>query len=104
MLIIFPVKLFFIIILFLFIFGLIGSFLIRRNLIMIIVCIELMLMSIQLNFIVYSYTFDDIIGQFFVLFILMVAAAEVAIGLALLIINYRLRGTIETKFIYLAKG
>lgn len=104
MLIIFPVKLFFIIILFLFIFGLIGSFLIRRNLIMIIVCIELMLMSIQLNFIVYSYTFDDIIGQFFVLFILMVAAAEVAIGLALLIVYYRLRGTIDTKYIYLSKG
>ena len=100
----FPINFFCIIVLFLFIFGLIGSFLIRRNLIMIIVCIELMLMSIQLNFIVYSYNFNDILGQFFVLFILMVAAAEVAIGLALLIVYYRLRGTIDTKYIYLSKG
>ena len=70
--IIFPINFFSIIVLFLFIFGLIGSFLIRRNLIMIIVCIELMLMSIQLNFIVYSYNFNDILGQFFVLFIFII--------------------------------
>ena len=63
-----------------------------------------MLISVQLNFIISSYNFNDLIGQIFNLFILMVAAAEVAIGLALLIINYRLRGTIETKFIYLSKG
>jgi NADH:ubiquinone oxidoreductase subunit K len=63
-----------------------------------------MLISVQLNFIISSYNFNDLLGQIFNLFILMVAAAEVAIGLALLIINYRLRGTIETKFIYLAKG
>jgi NADH:ubiquinone oxidoreductase subunit K len=63
-----------------------------------------MLISVQLNFIVSSYNFNDLLGQIFNLFILMVAAAEVAIGLALLIINYRLRGTIETKFIYLSKG
>lgn len=102
--IVFPVNFFSIVVFFLFIFGLIGSFLIRRNLIMIIVCIELMLMSIQLNFIISSYNFNDILGQFFVLFILMVAAAEVAIGLALLIVYYRLRGTIDTKYIYLSKG
>ena len=100
----FPIKFMFIVGLFLFVFGLIGSFLIRRNLIMIIVCIELMLMSIQLNFMIYSYNFNDIFGQLFVLFILMVAAAEVAIGLALLIVYYRLRGTIDTKYIYLSKG
>jgi len=63
-----------------------------------------MLISVQLNFIISSYNFNDLLGQIFNLFILMVAAAEVAIGLALLIINYRLRGTIETKFIYLSKG
>ena len=77
---------------------------IKRNLILILICIELMLISVQLNFIVSSYNFNDLLGQIFNLFILMVAAAEVAIGLALLIINYRLRGTIETKFIYLSKG
>jgi len=71
---------------------------------LILMCIELMLMSIQLNLIVGSYNFNDLLGQIFNLFILMVAAAEIAIGLALLIINYRLRGTIETKFIYLSKG
>jgi len=49
-----------------------------------------MLISVQLNFIVSSYNFNDLLGQIFNLFILMVAAAEVAIGLALLIINYRL--------------
>ena len=77
---------------------------IKRNLILILICIELMLISVQLNFIISSYNFNDLLGQIFNLFILMVAAAEVAIGLALLIINYRLRGTIETKFIYLSKG
>ena len=55
---------------------------IKRNLIMIIICIELLLVSIQLNFIVYSFNFDDLFGQLFILFILTVAAAEVAIGLA----------------------
>nr|AUO29187.1 NADH dehydrogenase subunit 4l [Vannella croatica] len=84
--------------------GILGCFLIKRNLILILICIELMLISVQLNFIVSSYNFNDLLGQIFNLFILMVAAAEVAIGLALLIINYRLRGTIETKFIYLSKG
>lgn len=85
-------------------FGILGTFLIKRNLILILLCIELMLISVQLNFIISSYNFNDLLGQIFNLFILMVAAAEVAIGLALLIINYRLRGTIETKFIYLSKG
>lgn len=85
-------------------FGILGTFLVKRNLILILLCIELMLISVQLNFIISSYNFNDLLGQIFNLFILMVAAAEVAIGLALLIINYRLRGTIETKFIYLSKG
>ncbi len=62
------------------------------------------LVSIQLNFIINSFNFNDFLGQIFVLFILMVAAAEVAIGLAFLIIYYRLRGTIESKHIYLTKG
>lgn len=84
--------------------GILGIFLVKRNLILILLCIELMLISVQLNFIISSYNFNDFLGQLFNLFILMVAAAEVAIGLALLIINYRLRGTIETKFIYLSKG
>lgn len=87
-----------------FMYGLLGTFAIKRNLILVLVCIELILVSIQLNFIVNSFNFDDISGQIFILFILMVAAAEVAIGLAFLIIYYRLRGTLESKYIYLTKG
>ena len=71
---------------------------------MIIVCIELILVSVQLNLVLTSFNFDDITGQIFILFILVVAAAEVAIGLAFLIIYYRLRGTIDSKYIYLTKG
>lgn len=88
----------------LFFVGFLGSFLLKRNLILILVCIELILLSIQLNFICFSYNFDDILGQVFILYILMVAAAEVGIGLAFVIIYYRLRGTIESKYLYLAKG
>ncbi len=88
----------------LFMYGFLGTFILKRNLIMVLVCIELLLVSIQLNFIINSFNFNDFLGQIFVLFILMVAAAEVAIGLAFLIIYYRLRGTIESKHIYLTKG
>ncbi len=88
----------------LFLIGFLGSFILKRNLILILVSIELILVSIQLNFICFSYNFDDILGQVFVLYILMIAAAEVAIGLAFVIIYYRLRGTIESKYLYLAKG
>ena len=88
----------------LFSYGFLGTFVIKRNLILILVCIELLLVSIQLNFIINSYNFNDVLGQVFILFILMVAAAEVAIGLAFLIIYYRLRGTLESKYVYLTKG
>ena len=98
-----PVLFFQLVSLVLFFFGFLGTFVIKRNLIMVLVCIEL-LFSVQLNFIISSYNFDDFVGQIFVLFILMVAAAEVAIGLAFLIVYYRLRGTIESKHIYLTKG
>jgi NADH-quinone oxidoreductase subunit K len=84
--------------------GLLGCFIVKRNLLVLLLCIELILIAVQLNFIISAYNFNDILGQIFNLFILMIAAAEVAIGLALLILNYRLRGTIETRFIYLSKG
>lgn len=101
---IFPTYFYLFISLILFSLGILGSFLVKRNLILILVCLELVLISIQLNFIISSYNFNDLVGQIFVLFILMIAAAEVAIGLALLIVYYRLRGTIDTKYIYLVKG
>lgn len=89
---------------FLFIIALAGTFLVKRNLVMIVVSIEVMLLSVQLNFLISSFCFDDLMGQVFILYILMVAAAEVAIGLALFIVYYRLRGSIDTRFIYLSKG
>lgn len=99
-----PIFFFQIISLCLFFYGFLGTFVIKRNLILLLVCIELILISIQINFIIYSFNYDDLFGQIFVLFILMVAAAEIAIGLAFLILYYRLRGTLESKYIYLSKG
>ena len=66
--------------------------------------IELMLLSINFNFIIFSVFLDDILGQLFALLILTVAAAESAIGLAILVIYYRVRGTIAIEFIDLMKG
>jgi NADH-quinone oxidoreductase subunit K len=66
----------------------------RRNILIILMCIEMVLLSLNLNFIVFSVYFDDLYGQLFSLFILTVAAAESAIGLAIIIIYYRLRGSI----------
>ena len=99
-----PVDFYQSVIFILFMHGFLGTFVIKRDLIMIIVCIELLLLSIQLNFIINAFNFDDILGQIFILFILAVAAAEVAIGLAFLILYYRLGGTISSKYIYLVKG
>ena len=66
--------------------------------------IELMLLAVNLNFLVFSVYLDDLIGQIFALLILTVAAAESAIGLALLVVYYRVRGTISVEFINLMKG
>ena len=77
-----PILFFQVVSLSLFTYGFLGTFIIKRNLIMIIVCIELILVSVQLNLVLTSFNFDDITGQIFILFILVVAAAEVAIGLA----------------------
>ena len=66
--------------------------------------IELMLLAVNLNCVLFSVSCDDLIGQIFALFILTVAAAEAAIGLALLVVYYRVRGTIAVEFINLLKG
>lgn len=66
--------------------------------------IELILLSVNLNFIVFSVYLDDIIGQLFSLFVLTVAAAESAIGLAILVVLYYVRGTIAVQFMNLLKG
>jgi NADH-quinone oxidoreductase subunit K len=87
-----------------FLIGVIGIFITRRNIIIIIMSIELMLLSVNLLFIFLSIYLDDIIGQIFSLYILTIAAAESSIGLALIVIYYRLRGTISVDYISSIKG
>ncbi len=88
----------------LFLIGLTGIFLLKKNLIVILMSIELMLLAINLNFISSSYILDDLNGQVFAVFILTVAAAESAIGLAILVVFYRVRGIIAVDFINSIKG
>lgn len=88
----------------LFVIGLLGIFLTRRHIIIILISIELILLAINLNFIVFSVYFDDMLGQFFALLILTVAAAESSIGLAILVVYYRVNGYIVTDFINNLKG
>lgn len=88
----------------LFIIGSFGIFITRRNIIVIIMSIELMLLSINIIFIYFSLYLDDISGQVICLYILTIAAAESAIGLALIVIYYRLRGIISIDYISTIKG
>ena len=66
--------------------------------------VELMLLAVNFNFIIFSVYLDDLIGQLFALFVVTVAAAESAIGLAILVVYYRVRGTIGIEFIQIMKG
>jgi NADH-quinone oxidoreductase subunit K len=79
---------------FLYLIGAIGLILNRKNILIIIIAVELMLLAINLNFITFSIYLDDILGQMFVLFILTVAATESSIGLAILIVFFRIKKTI----------
>lgn len=72
-----------------------GIFLNRKNIIVLLMCVELMLLSVNMNFIAFSYFLNDIHGQVFVFFILTVAAAESAIGLAIMVVLFRNRNTIN---------
>ena len=87
-----------------FLFGILGIALNKRNLLIILMSIELMLVGLNLNFIFFSVYLDDLMGQIFSLFILTVAAAESSIGLAILVIYYRKQQTIAVEFINLLKG
>ncbi len=82
----------------------VGIFLNRRNLIVLLMAIELMLLAVNMNFIAFSHFLDNIDGQVFVFFILTVAAAEAAIGLAILIVVFRNRRTINVNDLDLMKG
>lgn len=81
-----------------------GIFLNRKNVIVLLMCIELMLLSVNINFVGFSREFGDPSGQVFVFFILTVAAAEAAIGLAILVTLFRNRRTINVAEIDLMKG
>ena len=103
---IFNINLFFFLLVnfLLFILGVWGIIAVRKNIIIILMSIELMLLSINLNFIVFSIFLDDIMGQLFALLILTVAAAEAAIGLAIIVVYYRNSSTIRVEEINSLKG
>jgi NADH-quinone oxidoreductase subunit K len=88
----------------LFTIGIFGIFLNRKNVIIILMSVELILLSVNLNMIAFSSYLNDIVGQVFALFILTVAAAEAAIGLAILVVFYRNRGSIAVEDINMMKG
>ena len=88
----------------LFAMSVIGIFLNRKNLIVLLMCIELMLLAVNMNFVAFSHYLGDMHGQVFVFFILTVAAAESAIGLAILVVYYRNRGSIAVEDINMMKG
>jgi NADH-quinone oxidoreductase subunit K len=88
----------------LFTLGIFGIFLNRKNVIIILMSIELILLSVNINMVAFSSFLGDITGQIFALFVLTVAAAEAAIGLAILVVYYRNRGSIAVEDINLMKG
>jgi NADH-quinone oxidoreductase subunit K len=81
-----------------------GIFLNRKNVLLLLMCIELMLLAVNINFIAFSHFLGDVQGQIFVFFILTVAAAEAAIGLAILVVLFRSRRTINVADLDTLKG
>ncbi len=88
----------------LFTLGVFGIFLNRKNIIIILMSIELMLLAVNVNFVAFSADLGDLVGQVFAMFVLTVAAAEVAIGLAILVVYFRNRGSIEVEDVNAMKG
>ena len=84
--------------------GIAGIFINRKNMILLLMCIELMLLAVNFNFIALSRYLDDLAGQVFVFFVLTVAAAEMAIGLAILVIVFRTRRSINVEDLDSLKG
>jgi|TARA_B100000953_G_scaffold141600_1_gene117255 NADH-quinone oxidoreductase subunit K len=84
--------------------GIVGIFLNRKNLIVILMCIELLLLAVNINLVSFSIFLNDLNGQIFTLFILTVAAAEAAIGLAIIVVYYRNAGSISVEDINTLKG
>jgi NADH-quinone oxidoreductase subunit K len=88
----------------LFTLGIFGIFLNRKNVIIILMSVELMLLAVNINLVAFSTHLQDLVGQVFALFVLTVAAAEAAIGLAILVVYVRNRGSIEVEDINMMKG
>ena len=88
----------------LFTLGIFGVFLNRKNVIDILMSVELMLLSVNINLVAFSAHLGDLVGQVFAMFVLTVAAAEAAIGLAILVVYFRNRGSIEVDDINMMKG
>src|SRR3982751_4157015 len=88
----------------LFVLGVFGIFLNRKNVIVILMAIELILLSVNINLVAFSVFLHNMVGQVFAMFVLTVAAAEAAIGLAILVIYFRGRGTIAVDDIHRMKG
>jgi len=84
--------------------GIFGIFLNRKNVIVILMSIELILLSVNINLVAFSAYRGDLVGQVFALFVLTVAAAEAAVGLAILVVYFRNRGDIDVEGINLMKG
>lgn len=90
--------------LFLFLVSILGLFLNQKNILIMLMSLEIMFLSISFNFIFLSVYLDDILGQIFALLILTVAAAESSIGLAILVVYYRIRNIITVELMSLTKG
>nr|WP_239555982.1 NADH-quinone oxidoreductase subunit NuoK [Sphingomonas sp. JUb134] len=88
----------------LFTLGVLGIFLNRKNLIVLLMAIELILLSVNINFVAFSSYLGDLVGQVFAMFVLTVAAGEAAIGLAILVIYFRGRGSISVDDVNRMKG
>lgn len=88
----------------LFLLGILGIFFNRRSIILMLLSIELILLAVNFNFLVFASFLDDLLGQLFALFVLTVAAAESSIGLAILVADYRISGTVSVEYLNLIKG
>ncbi len=88
----------------LFVLGVLGIFINRKNVIVILMSVELILLAVNLNLVAFSAYLNDLVGQIFAMFVLTVAAGEAAIGLAILVIFFRSRGTIAVDHVNRMKG
>jgi NADH-quinone oxidoreductase subunit K len=88
----------------LFTFGVFGIFVNRKNVIVILMCVELMLLAVNINLVAFSVFQGNVVGQIYAMLVLTVAAAEAAIGLAILVVYFRNRGSIEVEDISAMKG